>query len=146
MGKGFYKLIGGAISHASRRVITADGTFNVSEHLDYEYPIAGGWYYFETYEDAEVFFNVKDSEAVPMINGVPVQVTPAQCDLALDGIGKLDALNAMIDNSATPNEVRIRYRRATAIRRDSPFVVQLGHALGLSDKQIDDLFVAAAKL
>lgn len=145
MSAGFYKIIGDAISYASSKIITTQGTYLVSEHDQYDYPVSG-WHYFESVEDAEVYFNATVSEGVPTVNGVPVQVTPAQCDLALNAIGKLDQLNAIIDSDQTPSEVRIRYRKATVIRRDSEEVALLGNALGLSDSDIDDLFIQAAKL
>lgn len=146
MSAGFYKVVGGAINHAPKRIITGEGTFKVSEHESYQYPLAGGWYYFDSAEDAESYFNATVSDDVPRVNGVPVEVTPAQCDLALNKIGKLDILNSIIDSDQTPSEVRIRYRKATAIRRDSPDVALLGAALGLSNADIDNLFIEAAKL
>lgn len=84
-------------------------------------------------------------DAVPI---VPDVVTMRQARLALLGAGLLSQVNAIIAAMPEPqqSETMIWWDYSTEVHRDSPIVAQLGAALGLSDAQIDTLFVSAAVL
>ncbi|MGE0022748.1 MAG: hypothetical protein AB7S70_03850 [Hyphomicrobium sp.] len=73
---------------------------------------------------------------------VPQVVTPYQARRALNAAGLRDAAEAAI--AAAGYDVRDAWEYALTIERSSPFVAALAPALGLSDTQIDALFVAAA--
>jgi hypothetical protein len=79
---------------------------------------------------------------------VPDRVSPAQAEIALYNVDNgvlLANVNAMID--AFPYEpVRIWWRKATYISRDHAYLQALAMEVGLTDDQVDGLFVAAAKL
>lgn len=76
---------------------------------------------------------------------VPRQVSAAQAKMALFNVGLLDDLEAIVkDHPYRP--VRIWYESANYWERKSPYVAALGPELNLTDEQIDDLFIAAAKL
>ncbi|KRB26338.1 hypothetical protein [Mesorhizobium sp. Root172] len=79
---------------------------------------------------------------------VPDRVSPAQAEIALfnfDNGGLLANVNAVIE--AFPYEpVRIWWRKATYISRGHAYLQALAIEVGLTDEQVDDLFVAAAKL
>lgn len=76
---------------------------------------------------------------------VPVAVSKAQAQMALYNIGLLDDLEAAI--AAHPyRPVRIWYDSANYWERANPYVSMLAPELGLTDEQIDALFVEAAKL
>ena len=80
----------------------------------------------------------------PTIAGVPQEVTMRQARLALLGAGLLDNVNSAI---ATAGQAAlIEWEFANSVVRGSPFITQLGAALGMTDAQIDALFVAAAGL
>ena len=79
---------------------------------------------------------------------VPLRVTMRQARLALHGAGKLAAVDAAIDAMPEPQKsaARIEWEYAAEVRRDNDFVAGLAPALGMTDAQVDALFVAAAAL
>lgn len=80
---------------------------------------------------------------------VPLSVTPRQAKLALLGAGLLDSVDAALDAIVDPTEQRaaqIEWEYAIEFRRDAPLIAAIGGALGLTDEQIDTLFVAAAAI
>ncbi len=83
-------------------------------------------------------------ELIPEV--VPTEVTPYQARVALLKAGLLEQIEYLMQNPSVPKEARLAWEYATVIRRESPFIAVLGPALGLSDKQIDALFVAAAQI
>ena len=80
---------------------------------------------------------------------IPQSVTMRQARLALLGVGLLDDVDAAI--AAIPDPVQrqaaqIEWEYATTVVRDSSWVQTLGASLNLTSAQIDELFIAAAKL
>ena len=71
-----------------------------------------------------------------------------QARLALLGAGKLAAVDAAIDAMPEPQKsaARIEWEYAAEVRRDNDFIAWLAPALGMTDAQVDALFVAAAAL
>lgn len=78
------------------------------------------------------------------VDGVPQSVTPYQARVALSRAGLLNSVEAAV--SQANGEMAIAWEYATTIERNSPFIVQLGTAIGLTSQQIDDLFVTAASV
>lgn len=78
--------------------------------------------------------------------GVPpyAPVTPRQARLALLGAGLLTQVEAAV--TAAGGATQITWEYATQIRRDDPLIAQIGTSLGLTQAQIDALFIAAAGL
>lgn len=79
---------------------------------------------------------------------VPQIVTMRQARLALLGAGLLSQVDAAIDALPEPQKsaARIEWDYSSEVHRSRPFVQQLGHALGLTDEQLDALFTQAATL
>jgi hypothetical protein len=75
---------------------------------------------------------------------VPAVISRRQARLALLNAGLLDAVEAAIANA--PPAVRITYEDATEWWRDDPLIAELARALGLSESQVDELFVKASRL
>lgn len=75
-------------------------------------------------------------------------VTPRQARLALLGAGKLTAVTAALAamTGVQGEAARITWEYATEIRRDDPLISALAPVLGMSEVQIDALFVQAAGL
>ena len=75
-------------------------------------------------------------------------VTPRQARLELARRGQLANIDTII--AALPEEqqeiVQIEWEYAVSIERNSPWVIQLGSALGLDEEGLDELFKAAAVL
>lgn len=84
----------------------------------------------------------------PVDAGVPRVVTMRQARLALLGAGLLQQVDLAIDALPEPQRsaARIEWDYSSEVHRDRAFVQQLGHALGLSDEQLDALFIQAAAL
>lgn len=79
---------------------------------------------------------------------VPDSVTMRQARLALLGAGLLAQVDGAIDSLGEPakSAARIEWEYSQTVERHKPFVLMLGAALGLTNKQIDDLFKAAVQL
>lgn len=79
---------------------------------------------------------------------IPASVSMRQARLALLSAGLLTQVNTAI--AAMPGTAgeaaRIEWEYATEVRRDSPLIAALAPALGMTDAQIDALFVSAAGL
>lgn len=75
---------------------------------------------------------------------IPAVVTPRQAKLALYGAGLLETVEAAI--AAADKATQITWNEAIEFRRDDPLINGLGKQLGLTDAQIDQLFVTASKL
>lgn len=75
---------------------------------------------------------------------VPASVSPIQAMTALDNAGLLSALDAYMQDASTPLLARRAYLMATEWRRDSLLVMNAAIVLGLTEKQVDDLFISAS--
>lgn len=82
------------------------------------------------------------------IASIPQVVTMRQARLALLAVGMLGLIDAAINAQSEPfkSQARIEWDYATEIRRDWPTLVNLRAAVGLTEQQLDDLFIAASKL
>ena len=79
---------------------------------------------------------------------VPKQVTMRQARLALLGAGLLSQVDAAIASLPEPDKsaAQIDWEYAAVVQRSSGLVPAMGAALGMTEVQIDTLFVEAAKL
>ena len=85
----------------------------------------------------------------PEAQRVPGRVEMVQARLALLRAGVTEeAVEALLDKLPSPQReaALIEWRFRSHVRRDSDLVAQLGPALGLTDAQIDELFILAAGL
>lgn len=108
----------------------------------------GAWSYAEgewAVHDAAAI--AADTEA-KRLAAVPAEITMRQARLALLGAGKLAAVDAAINAMTEPakSAAKIEWEYSNTVQRHNGFVAALGPALGLTDAQIDALFVAAAAL
>jgi hypothetical protein len=78
----------------------------------------------------------------------PEQVTMRQARLALLGAGLLDRISPAIDALPSPQKevARIEWDYSSTVVRSRPLVAMLGQQLGMTDAQLDQLFVTAAGL
>lgn len=85
----------------------------------------------------------------PEPDGPPTVVTRAQGKAALIQAGLWADVLAYVDAIADPTQqalARVALDDTTEWRRDSPFLATAAAALGLSETQLDDLFVTAAAI
>jgi hypothetical protein len=81
-------------------------------------------------------------------NPVPQSVTMRQARLALLQAGLLSSVDAAIDGLPEPDRsaAKIEWEYAAVVQRASGLVPAMGAALGMTEAQIDDLFILAATL
>ena len=79
---------------------------------------------------------------------VPLSVSMRQARIALLREGWLDQVQPIISAmpSAVKEEAEINWEYSTSVARNSTLVKALSAALGLTDSQLDDLFILAATL
>lgn len=86
--------------------------------------------------------------APPAPPTVPQSVTMRQARLALFGAGLLASVESAINALPSPvkEAARIEWDYSSDVERHRALVQNLGAALGLSDTQLDTLFITAASL
>ena len=77
---------------------------------------------------------------------VPQSVTRFQARASLHLAGLLPQVEALMSDPATDPIARIAWQDAQEFRRQSPSVLAMAQALGLSEQQLDQLFTTAASL
>lgn len=75
---------------------------------------------------------------------VPQTVTMRQASLTLLEAGLLDDVEALV--ATLPRAYQIEWERASTVERTNPLVEIVRQQKGMTTRQIDDLFVAAATL
>lgn len=83
---------------------------------------------------------------VPPEPTIPQEVTAFQARAALAGAGLLSVVTAHMAALPADDVSRIAWEYAGGFKRTSPTIAALAPVLGLSDAQIDALFVAAAQI
>lgn len=77
-------------------------------------------------------------------DAVPVSVSIRQACRALEQVGKLDELEAAI--AQAPRWIQIDWAKCTDVRRDWPAIPIIQAVIGMTDLEIDNLFVLADTL
>lgn len=77
---------------------------------------------------------------------VPQTVSRFQAKAALLSADLLNDVEAMMADPATPAVTKLAWAEAVQFERNSPTVLGLAQALGLTDQQLDELFTAAAQI
>ena len=97
------------------------------------------------YPDAELL-----PEPAPVqVPEIPLSVSRAQGKLALIGAGLWPAVIAFVEGIADPAQkayAEVALNDTQEWRRDSPFLASAADALGLSEEQLDTLFITAGGL
>ena len=119
--------------------------------------------FFEVYDDgiltarlplttdqySTVELHIGSLEPVPdkvVPGNVPQEVTMRQAKLALLQYGLLQQINTAIANmpGVQGEAARIEWEYATSVKRTALLVTQIAAAFGLTDEQLDNLFILAA--
>jgi hypothetical protein len=83
---------------------------------------------------------------VPPPPPIPATVTRFQALATLAAGGWLDVVHTYVDALPRSNVQRLAFENATDWERTSPTVNAIASMLGLSDAQVDELFIAASKV
>lgn len=139
MSRGFYRVDpSGELLFAAAGIETPTGSYVAENREDYTYPIDGAWRWFDSQGTALAFF------ALDLGGAVPKSVTARQARQALLDAGLLDAVEATV--AVAPRAVQIAWEYGTTVERDSPFIAAMREQVGLTDEQVDALFVAAGEV
>jgi hypothetical protein len=76
-------------------------------------------------------------------SAIPSSITPRQARLKLLEANLLDNLEAVI---TTNRAWQIEWEYATEVKRDSPLIDAVASEAGLTEEQIDQMFIEASKL
>lgn len=79
---------------------------------------------------------------------VPDSITARQARLVLHSKGLLSSVEPSIEALPEPERTnaKIEWEYATTIHRNNQFITVLGNALGLTESQIDELFIEGVTL
>jgi|SRR5690606_8343115 len=79
---------------------------------------------------------------------IPRIITMRQARLQLHKVGLLTSVDEAIESLPEPPRIaaRIEWEYSSTMERNKEFVTLVGGALGLTDDEIDDMFIEAAKL
>jgi len=94
--------------------------------------------------DAQEAVRLASEEAAKKAS-VPTHVTMRQARLALNQAGLLTTVDTAI-NSGTDEAAKIEWEYAQDVQRTWPLVLALMPVLGMTEAQLDDLFILAATL
>lgn len=81
----------------------------------------------------------------PKVPEVPIEVYAWRLRLAAIGAGLKDDIDSLISNLPEPDKTVAHeaWNAGVTIRRDSILLIQVASALGLTEQQVDELFVQA---
>lgn len=96
-----------------------------------------------SFEYVEIIKPVVEEEVPVDENLVPTEITRLQAKLQLLEIGLLDEVGEMVKQD---RRVELYWSDAQSIERNHPILNQMATSLGLTDEQLDDLFIEASKL
>jgi hypothetical protein len=115
---------------------------HVIDSVEHEYLLPAGCVQI-TDEEADA---IREAEAALQPVVIPATVTMRQARLALLQAGKLVDVNAAIASmaGATGEAARIEWEYSQEVHRDKALVKSLAPVLGMTDAQLDSLFIAAA--
>ena len=130
---GFYKKDIDSILTGTTTVCTPTVTLVDVDKDSYTYP-QDGWYWFDTFDEALVFFaGLKNSDSITM----------RQARLYLLSKGLL----GMVDSIVSQNEAwKIEWEYASEVQRTNQLIPVLQESLALTDEQVDTMFIEASKL
>ena len=74
---------------------------------------------------------------------VPQAITPLQSKLQLHKLGLLDDVEALVTGDRT---AQLYWEYALVIERDNEILLMMATSLGMTEEQLDDLFIKANKL
>ena len=87
--------------------------------------------------------NKQTWELVAIPKEVPQSITPLQSKLQLLESGLLDEVEALV---TADRKVQLYWEYASVIERDNEILLMMATSLGMTEEQLDDLFIKANKL
>ena len=135
---GFYCIQDG-LKFTSGQLTFPDGnTLTAKDHANHLYPV-NGWYWFDD-------LNAAMTALVKPVKGQ--EVTMRQARLSLLSAGKLADVTSAIEAMSEPQKstAKIEWEYSSTVDRNGSLITILAPVLGLSDADVDALFIHAATL
>jgi len=101
--------------------------------------VNNGWQEMTT-EEARAYIESLQPKAVPQI------VSKAQAVLALSRANIWPAFDEYLNSDDAPAEHKLAWANINEVHRDSQMLAEIAVVLGLTDTDIDDLFIAASQI
>jgi hypothetical protein len=123
--------------------------------LHYKHPTTNQVFAYESLADRQKFgaaelVAITDQElsvlTAPPPAPVPQVVTRFQALAALHLAGKLEAVQAIMAAPETPVLAKLAWDNALSFERNSPTLLMLSAAVGMTSQDLDALFVAASEI
>lgn len=108
-------------------------------------PLADNWIQSDVAQIGDIYDGSTFTTPEPVIE-VPESVPALNAMIAIDNAGLSSAFQAWVDSPDRTFVEKAYFAKAEHWRRNSPNVAAGGAALNLTDKQIDDLFIAASQI
>lgn len=106
--------------------------------------------FIETPDGAEVGYVLVNGEwtesEIQEFNQVPAILSSYQAKLALFNAGLLDSVQSLIDHPDTPTNIKLAWQEGLSFRRDNPMIAMIATQMGLTESDVDDLFIAGGQL
>lgn len=83
---------------------------------------------------------------LPSVEPAASTISSFQAKMALAEAGLLEAVEAVINDPTTPTRIKIAWQESLNFRRDNPMIATIATQLGLSESDIDDLFIAGEQI
>lgn len=83
-------------------------------------------------------------EVVEQKELIPTQISPAQAEVLLSRLGKLEEVLGFINSLGS--EAVIKWNRMTYVDRNDPITLGLKEFLDYTDEQVDEMFIEASKI
>lgn len=131
----FFKKESEDLINGGELISTPHVTLTKETKDEYTYP-QDGWYWFDTLDEALVFF-------AEMGSNNNDSITPLQAELQLHKIGLLNRVKQMV---ASDPVVEIYWSRAQKFYKTDTILLSMATALELTSEQLDELFNEASKL
>tara|TARA_R100000656_G_scaffold38176_1_gene32190 strand:- start:623 stop:1075 length:453 start_codon:yes stop_codon:yes gene_type:complete len=91
--------------------------------------------------------SVRPTEEIHSSLDANVQILKSfQAKAALADAGLYELVQAAIDSPGTPVRAKLAWQEGVDFRRDNPIVALIAQQVGLTESQIDDLFIAGSKI
>ncbi len=132
----FYKKDENEILVGDNFVHMPDMSLTVETKDNFIYP-QNGWYWFDTFDEALSFFaSVKDGNSITALQGL----------LAIDAAGLSSAYEAWANNTERTFVEKAFINKAQIWKRDDTTLLSATAMFGLTETQVDDLFILGATL
>lgn len=130
----YYKRDNETLQQASE-VHAPDYTLTADNHAEHQYPV-DGWYWSDTLDDALVW--MISPPDVPTVTALQGMLSIKQAGLTAAFVAWKSGLDPVDDF-----EMIAFFEKAQAWKRDNPYLIQGATALGLTETQLDELFITA---